>query len=83
MIKLSSNASNRLPWGLILSLALHIFISNLEEVKTASDKSSQMTTRKVVNNEAGSRCSQVPDHTSGNKDYRPISRDKSVYRGEQ
>lgn len=53
MIKSSSNASNRFPWGLILSLALNIFISNLEEVKTISDKSSQMTTRKAMNNEAG------------------------------
>lgn len=39
--------------GLILSLALNIFTSNLEEVKTISDKSSQMTLGKVMNNEAG------------------------------
>jgi len=44
--------SSRLPWGLILSHALYILISNLEEVKTISHKSSQMTTGKVMNNEA-------------------------------
>lgn len=55
MIKESSNASNRLPWGLLLSLALNIFISNLEEVKTICDKTSQTTTGKVMNNEASTQ----------------------------
>lgn len=77
MIKLSSTAFSRLMWGLICSLAANIFVRRKSKL---SDKSSQMTSGEVRNNEA-QQMQPSTRYTSGNKDWRPVLQAKNVYEG--